>query len=76
MRQMFFIIGILLVLIPQISVGCAVCYGDPQSPMTAGLNQAIFLLLGVIGVILSLVFTAGVFFTKRNKMLTNSETDS
>ncbi len=31
---------------------CAVCFGDPVSPMVQGLNNGIFLMLGVLCVIL------------------------
>ena len=66
---MFIIIGIFIFMFPQVSHGCAVCYGNPQVPMTAGLNQAIFFLLGVIGFILSIILTAGIYFYKRTKSL-------
>ena len=72
MRHILLTIGILIFITPQFAHACAVCYGDPQSPMTAGLNQAILLLLGVIGFILSLVFSVGIYFVRRNKVLENT----
>ncbi|MEZ5333519.1 MAG: hypothetical protein R2991_16140 [Thermoanaerobaculia bacterium] len=30
------------------AAACAVCYGDPDSPMSAGLNNAVLFLLGVV----------------------------
>ena len=30
---------------------CAVCYGAPESPMTTGMNNAIFFLLAVVAVV-------------------------
>ena len=69
MHYIFIIIGVIIFAFPQISHACAVCYGDPQDPMTAGLNQAIFFLLGVIGFILSIILTAGIYFCKRSKSL-------
>ena len=69
MHHIFIIIGIIIFVLPQVSHACAVCYGDPQAPMTAGLNQAIFFLLGVIGFILSIILTAGIYFYKRTKSL-------
>ena len=56
-------------ILPSITPACAVCYGDPESPMTAGLNSAIFLLLGVIGFILSIIFFTGIYFVRRAKRL-------
>lgn len=34
------------------SLPCSVCFGDPVSPMVQGLNNGIFLMLGVLFVIL------------------------
>lgn len=30
---------------------CAVCYGDPDSPMAVGMNNGILTLLGFVGVV-------------------------
>ena len=30
---------------------CAVCYGDPESPMAIGMNNGILTLLGFVGVV-------------------------
>ena len=38
---------------------CAVCFGDPSSPLTQGYNYGILSLLGIIGVVL---FLFGIFF--------------
>lgn len=38
-------------LIPQMASACAVCYGDVDSPMTAGMNNGILVLLAVIGAV-------------------------
>ena len=75
MRQFLLTIGILIFTIPELSHACAVCYGDPQSPMTAGLNQAIFFLLGVIGFILTIVISIGIYFVKRSKNLSTTGLD-
>jgi uncharacterized membrane protein len=72
MHHIILIIGVIIFVFPQISIACAVCYGDPQAPMTAGLNQAIFFLLGVIGFILSIILIAGIYFYKRSKSLNKS----
>ena len=72
MHHIFIIIGVIIFVLPQVSHACAVCYGDPQAPMTAGLNQAFFFLLGVIGFILSIILTVCVYFYKRTKSLNKS----
>lgn len=33
------------------AAACAVCYGDPDSAMSAGLNNAVLFLLGVVAVV-------------------------
>lgn len=32
-------------------MACPVCYGDPNSPMAKGMNNAIIFLLGLVGVV-------------------------
>lgn len=36
---------------PETALGCAVCFGDPEAPMTQGLNRAIYALLGTIALV-------------------------
>lgn len=38
-------------LLPQAASACAVCFGDPDSAMTAGVNNGILVLLGCIAVV-------------------------
>lgn len=33
------------------AAACAVCYGDPDSAMSAGLNNAVLFLLAIVGVV-------------------------
>jgi hypothetical protein len=35
--------------LPQAAAACATCYGASDSPMTAGMNNAILTLIGVVG---------------------------
>jgi hypothetical protein len=44
---------------------CAVCFGDPTSPMTTGLNYGIMTLLAVLGVVLFCF--AGMFLNIRRR---------
>lgn len=50
---------LLLIAMPIYGYACPVCYGAPDSPLTAGMNMAIFTLLGITG---SLLSTFIVFF--------------
>jgi hypothetical protein len=50
-KRAAFLLIILLVMqaIAPIAQACAVCYGAPDDPMTKGMNNGIWVLLGVIG---------------------------
>ncbi|MBC8256603.1 MAG: hypothetical protein H8E85_04760 [Candidatus Marinimicrobia bacterium] len=50
---------------------CAVCYGDPESPMTHGMNMGVLTLLGFITFILSIVAFSIITISKREKKLNN-----
>ena len=41
----------LVMLLPAPADACAVCLGDPDSPMSAGVNNAILFLLVCVGVV-------------------------
>jgi len=43
--------GTVWLALPRLAAACATCYGDPQAPMTKGMNNAILMLLGVVGVV-------------------------
>ncbi len=40
-----------VLLLPEAASACATCFGDPDSPMTKGLNKGILTLLGFIGLV-------------------------
>ena len=48
-----------LTLLAGNAAACAVCYGNPESPLTKGISAGIWVLLGCIGFVLS--GFAGVF---------------
>ena len=56
-----------LLVIPDIVRACATCYGAPDDPMTAGMNMAILLLLGVTGGVLGGIATFMLYLRKRAK---------
>ena len=37
----------------QTALACSVCYGDPNSPMTKGVEAGVLVLLGVVGTVLT-----------------------
>ena len=44
-----------ILIIPSSLSACSVCFGDPESPMVQGMNNAILFLLCVTALVLSLV---------------------
>jgi len=38
---------------PRAALACPVCFGQNDSPMAAGINMGIFVMLGVTGVVLA-----------------------
>jgi hypothetical protein len=56
-------------LIPDISSACAVCFGDPSSPLTLGAKAGVFFLLGVVVLVLAAIVGVGIFWARRAKLL-------
>jgi len=52
---------VIMFLVAQTAHACPTCYGDPNSPMTKGSNNAILFMLGVIGFVQ--VAFVGLFIT-------------
>lgn len=51
------------------SHACSVCFGDPDSPMTHGVIMGIWVLIGVIGFVLTLVAGTGLYWLHRSRRL-------
>ena len=52
---------------------CAVCYGNPEEPMSQGMSMGILTLLGFIIFILGIIATSMILFALRIKKLSNSK---
>lgn len=55
---------------PQMASACSVCMGDPNSNIARGANAAIFLMLGLLGGVFSLLGGFGFYLYKQSKMPT------
>ena len=66
------IIPIILSLIPGALFPCAVCYGNPEAPMSHGLNMGVLTLLGFIIFILLIIAYSIFIISMRTKKLNNS----
>jgi len=68
---MICIVLALLMMTQLTVVACPVCYGDKASPMTAGMNTAILVMLGIVGGVLSLIVTFFLVMWRRYKRYQN-----
>ena len=66
------LLPIILSLIPGMLFPCAVCYGNPEAPMTHGMNMGVLTLLGFIIFILITVAFSIFTISMRTKKLNNS----
>ena len=62
----------IIILFPGVLFPCAVCYGNPDSPMSHGMNMGVLTLLGFIGFILCMVLFSIFSIANRTKN-TNSK---
>lgn len=54
-------------------LACAVCYGEPGSPMTIGAQAGVLALLGVIAFVLGAIVTVTFTWSQRAKMIEASQ---
>ena len=45
----------IIIIFSSVLFPCAVCYGNPDSPMTHGMNMGVLTLMGFIGFILCMI---------------------
>ncbi len=55
----------------QTALACSVCYGDPNSPMTKGVQAGVLVLLGVVGTVLFGLASLLLFWVRRAANLEN-----
>ena len=59
----------IIILFSNVLFPCAVCYGNPESPMTHGMNMGVLTLLAFIGFILFMVLFSIFSISIRTKKL-------
>lgn len=59
--------------LPQIASACATCFGAPDAPMTKGMNNAILMLIGVVGLVYVGIGKVALDFRKRSRRLAEKE---
>ena len=61
--------SILITFIPGYVFQCAVCYGNPESPMTHGMNMGVLTLLGFISFVLLIIAYSIITLSIRKKTM-------
>lgn len=51
------------------ALACAVCYGDPESPLAKGAAAGVLVLMGVVGFVLLGVAGTGMYWVHRGRRL-------
>lgn len=59
--------------LPQIASACATCFGAADAPMTKGMNNAILMLIGVVGIVYVGIGKVVLDFRRRSKRLAAKE---
>ena len=62
----------IIILFSSVLLPCAVCYGNPESPMSHGMNMGVLTLLGFIGFVLFIVAYSIISISIRTKNINNS----
>lgn len=55
------------------AVACAVCYGDPESPLAKGATAGVLFLMGVVGVVLVTIAGTGMYWMHRSRQIAHIE---
>ena len=63
----------IIILLSSVLFPCAVCYGNPESPMSHGMNMGVLTLLGFIGFVLCAVTYSIISISIRTKNINNIE---
>lgn len=73
MRRAILLMAVLGLALPQVASACATCFGAADAPMTKGMNNAILLLLAVVGVVYVGIGKVALDFRKRSRRLAEKE---
>ena len=68
-RNTQLVMVLVVILAPHVLSACPTCYGDPNSPMTKGSDNAILFMLGIIGFVQVGFISLFVTFWRRARAL-------
>ena len=73
MRRASLMAVALILCLPQLASACATCFGAADAPMTKGMNNAILMLMAVVGVVYVGIGKVALDFRKRSRRLAEKE---
>jgi hypothetical protein len=53
---------------PRTALACSVCFGQSDSPMAAGINLGIFVMIGVTGTVLAAFASFFIYLMRRSRL--------
>ncbi|HSE39857.1 MAG TPA: hypothetical protein VLH08_03765 [Acidobacteriota bacterium] len=68
MKRFLVAIAALVLLSPGLAQACAVCFGDPSSPLTIGAKAGVAFMLGVLVIVLGGIFAMCIFWARRSRL--------
>jgi hypothetical protein len=69
MKRFLAAIAALIFLTPGFAQACAVCFGDPKSPLTIGAKAGVAFMLGILVIVLGGIFAVTIFWARRAKLV-------
>ena len=63
---------LLITILPSVLLPCAVCYGNPESPMSQGMNMGVLTLMGFVGFVLFIIAFSIISISIKTKNINNS----
>jgi hypothetical protein len=69
-RSLFVLLGCSIgMIVPDFVQACAVCFGDPSSPLTIGAKAGVLFMIGVLGMVFGGILAAIIFFIHRSRIV-------
>jgi hypothetical protein len=69
MKKFLVAIAAFVLMSPGFVQACAVCFGDPSSPLTVGAKAGVVFMLGVLVVVLGGIFAVCIFWARRARLV-------
>jgi hypothetical protein len=71
-NRVWLVTAILIAFFNERALGCAVCFGDPESGMAKGVVAGVWVMIGFVGFVLAGFVGTGLFWLQRSRSLARS----